>query len=98
MRNLPSLQRILITGSADGLGRATAETLLADGHQVVVHARSEQRLAAIEDLLDCGALAVTGDLSDLGQTRRVADQANQIGPFDTVIHNAGVYSGQAVCR
>src|SRR5919107_1798020 len=88
--------RTFITGSADGLGRATAHTLLAQGHQVVVHARSQQRLGAVRDLLDRGALAVIGDLSDLEQTRSVADQANQFGRFDAVIHNAGVYSGRGV--
>jgi NAD(P)-dependent dehydrogenase (short-subunit alcohol dehydrogenase family) len=90
------MPRTFITGSADGLGRATAQTLLAQGHQVVVHARSQQRLDAVRDLLDRGALAVVGDLSDLEQTRSVADQANQIGRFHTIIHNAGVYSGPDV--
>jgi NAD(P)-dependent dehydrogenase (short-subunit alcohol dehydrogenase family) len=90
------MPRTFITGSADGLGRATAQTLLAQGHQVVVHARSQQRLDAVRDLLDRGALAVVGDLSDLEQTRSVADQANQIGRFHTIIHNAGVYSGRDV--
>jgi NAD(P)-dependent dehydrogenase (short-subunit alcohol dehydrogenase family) len=33
---------------------------------------------------------VLGDLSDLGQTRDVAHQANGFGRFDAVIHNAGV--------
>jgi NAD(P)-dependent dehydrogenase (short-subunit alcohol dehydrogenase family) len=37
------MARILITGSADGLGRAAAETLLEDGHEVIVHARSTHR-------------------------------------------------------
>jgi NAD(P)-dependent dehydrogenase (short-subunit alcohol dehydrogenase family) len=90
------MPRIWITGSADGLGRATAETLLSEGHQVVVHVRSRQRLHAVQDLLDRGASAVIGDLSDLEQSRSVAEQANQIGRFDTVIHNAGVYSGPSV--
>jgi NAD(P)-dependent dehydrogenase (short-subunit alcohol dehydrogenase family) len=88
--------RTFITGSADGLGLATAQTLLAQSHQVVVHARSQQRLDAVRDLLDRGALAVLGDISDLQQTRSVADQGNQIGPFGAVIHNAGVYSGAGV--
>ena len=41
------MKRILITGSTDGVGRATAEALLGDGHQVVVHARTPARLAAV---------------------------------------------------
>ena len=85
--------RILVTGSADGLGRAAAETLVSEGHEVIVHARNAQRLAAITSLVDRGASAVVGDLSDPDQTRTVADRVNQLGPVDAVIHNAGVYSG-----
>jgi NAD(P)-dependent dehydrogenase (short-subunit alcohol dehydrogenase family) len=33
------MTRVFITGSADGLGRLAAETLLDDGHEVVVHVR-----------------------------------------------------------
>ena len=88
--------RIFVTGSADGLGRAAAQTLLADGHEVVVHLRGQQRLGAVEDLLNHGAIAVFGDLSDLRQTERVADQVNRLGRMDAVIHNAGVYSGRQV--
>ena len=43
--------RIFITGSAGGLGRATAQTLLDDGHEVIVHARSVERLTAVNDLM-----------------------------------------------
>src|SRR5512133_4127831 len=50
--------RIFITGSADGLGRAAAQTLLRDGHEVIVHARNRDRLTAVRDLLDRGAAAV----------------------------------------
>lgn len=66
------MARIFITGSADGLGRATATTLLGDGHDVIVHARSTERLSAVQDLLDRGASGVTGDLTDLKQTHEVA--------------------------
>lgn len=82
--------RVFITGSADGLGRATAQTLLENGHDVVVHARSTARLDAVQDLVDGGAAAVVGDLSDLEQTRDLARQVNAIGHMDAVIHNAGV--------
>ena len=88
--------RIFITGSADGLGHAAAKTLLADGYQVVVHVRSQARLTAVQDLVDQGAIATIGDLSDFAQTRDLASQVNKIGQMDAVIHNAGVYSGPQV--
>jgi NAD(P)-dependent dehydrogenase (short-subunit alcohol dehydrogenase family) len=87
------MARIFITGSAGGLGRAAAQTLLGDGHEVIVHARSAERLAAADALIGRGASAVVGDLADLDQTRAVADQVNRRGRVDAVIHNAGVYSG-----
>jgi len=88
--------RVFITGSADGLGRAAAQTLLDDGHDVVVHARNQDRLDAVRDLLDRGAEAVVGDLSGPEETRDVADQVNRLGQMDAVIHNAGVNSGPNV--
>lgn len=90
------MTRVLITGSADGLGRAAAQTLLEQGHTVVVHARNRDRLTVVRDLLDQGAAPVVGDLSDPDQTRGVADQVNRLGRMDAVIHNAGVYTGRHV--
>jgi NAD(P)-dependent dehydrogenase (short-subunit alcohol dehydrogenase family) len=90
------MARILITGSADGLGRASAQTLLEAGHHVVVHTRSRERLAAVRDLLDQGADPVVGDLADLEQMREVAEQANALGRMEAVIHNAGVYTGRQI--
>ena len=84
------MARIFITGSADGLGRAAAETLLSAGHEVIVHARSNDRLVAVGDLVERGASSVVGDLADLSHTRGVADQVNELGRLDAVIHNAGV--------
>lgn len=85
--------RVFITGSADGLGHAAAKTLLAQGHDVVVHVRSQARLPAVKELVDQGAVATIGDLSDLAQIRDLASQVNAIGRMDAVIHNAGVISG-----
>jgi NAD(P)-dependent dehydrogenase (short-subunit alcohol dehydrogenase family) len=88
--------RVFITGSADGLGRAAAQTLLEQGHKVVVHARNQDRLTAVRDLMDRGAAAVVGDLSDPEETRDVAGQVNRLGQMDAVIHNAGVNTGPNV--
>lgn len=85
--------RVFITGSADGLGHAAANTLLAQGYEVIVHVRSQTRLSAVSDLVDQGAIATVGDLSDLAQIRELASQVNSIGPMDAVIHNAGILSG-----
>ena len=85
------MSRIFITGSADGLGRAAAITLMAEGHQIVLHARSSERAAAFADLAPRAAAIVTGDLGSAAETRAIADQVNKIGRMDAVIHNAGVY-------
>jgi NAD(P)-dependent dehydrogenase (short-subunit alcohol dehydrogenase family) len=90
------MARVFITGSADGLGRATAQTLRDGGHEIVVHVRHSDRIPAVRDLVDGGAVAVVGDLSDLEETRGIADQVNRLGPMDAVIHNAGVISGPHV--
>src|SRR3954454_17573795 len=90
------MARVVITGSADGLERLAADSLLAQGHEVVVHARNRERLAAVSDLLDRGAAAVVGDLSHLDETRHVAEQVNRLGRMDAVIHNAGGVRGPAV--
>ncbi|MGY8663336.1 SDR family NAD(P)-dependent oxidoreductase [Bradyrhizobium sp. UFLA05-109] len=83
---------VFITGSADGLGRAAAESLLDDGHEVVLHARSADRAATIANLASRAAGVVVGDLRSGAETRSIADQINAIGRMDAVIHNAGVYS------
>jgi NAD(P)-dependent dehydrogenase (short-subunit alcohol dehydrogenase family) len=81
---------VFITGSADGLGAMAARRLIADGHQVVLHARSEQRALAALAAAPGATAAVHGDLSSIDQVRGVAEQANRRGRFDAVIHNAGV--------
>jgi NAD(P)-dependent dehydrogenase (short-subunit alcohol dehydrogenase family) len=86
-----TVNRIFITGSTDGLGRAAARTLLDEGHEVVLHARSTARAAALADLTPRAAGVAIGDLSSAAETRSIAEQVNKIGRMDAVIHNAGVY-------
>jgi NAD(P)-dependent dehydrogenase (short-subunit alcohol dehydrogenase family) len=90
------LSRILVTGAADGLGRAAADSLLSAGHRVVLHARNQQRAASLGPLADRGADIVVGDFTDREAVRRVAAELNDAEPLDAVIHNAGVWSGPAV--
>jgi NAD(P)-dependent dehydrogenase (short-subunit alcohol dehydrogenase family) len=85
------MRRIFITGSTEGLGRDAAQTLINEGHVVVLHARSKERAKALADLAPQAAGVVIGDLASAGQTRALADQVNKIGRMDAVIHNAGIY-------
>jgi len=80
--------RIFITGSTDGLGRLAAESLIQQGHRVIVHARSEIRAmeAGFTDIED----VVIGDLSSIAEMREVSAQVNELGGLDAIIHNAGV--------
>ncbi len=84
--------RVFITGSADGLGRLSARQLIAEGHEVVLHARSEARGREALQGAPGAAGVLTGDLSSIAQTRHLAEAANASGRFDGVIHNAGVYT------
>ena len=88
--------RIFITGSADGLGLAAAESLLADGHDVVVHARNQDRAANLDKLVERGADLVVGDFTNRSAVKRIAAELNGRDRLDAVIHNAGVWSGPAV--
>ncbi len=81
------MSRIFITGSSDGLGLAAARTLVAEGHEVVVHARSRKRASVLAGF----ASVVIGDLSSATETRSIAEQVNKIGRMDAIIHNAGIY-------
>jgi NAD(P)-dependent dehydrogenase (short-subunit alcohol dehydrogenase family) len=84
--------RVFITGSADGLGQLTAQQLIAEGHEVTLHARSERRGRDALAGAPGAAGVLIGDLSSIDETRRLAEEANAGGRFDGVIHNAGVYA------
>jgi NAD(P)-dependent dehydrogenase (short-subunit alcohol dehydrogenase family) len=86
------MARIFITGSTDGLGRAAALTLIAGGHEVVLHARNEERVAELAELAPRSAGVVVGDLASRAETLGLADQVNALGRMDAAIHNAGLYS------
>ncbi|WP_093467942.1 SDR family NAD(P)-dependent oxidoreductase [Streptomyces melanosporofaciens] len=90
------MSRILVTGSADGLGRAAADSLLSAGHDVIVHARNHERAAGLDALVGRGAHLVVGDFTDRDALRHIAAELNDTQPLDAVIHNAGVWSGRPV--
>jgi len=85
------MARIFITGSADGLGQLAAGSLIAKGHEVVLHARNSSRTQDAMAKTPGAKKVLVADLADIGETMALAGQVNQLGRFDAVIHNAGVY-------
>jgi NAD(P)-dependent dehydrogenase (short-subunit alcohol dehydrogenase family) len=85
------MSRIFITGSTDGLGLAAARTLIAQGHEVVLHARSSTRAATVSGLTAGAAGIVIGDLASAVETQAIAEQVRRIGRMNAIIHNAGIY-------
>jgi NAD(P)-dependent dehydrogenase (short-subunit alcohol dehydrogenase family) len=79
-------QRVLVTGSTDGLGRRVAAELAALGARVLVHGRDPGKVeqAAGEAGAEAGLVA---DLASLDEVRRLAEEA---GELDTLVNNAGV--------
>jgi NAD(P)-dependent dehydrogenase (short-subunit alcohol dehydrogenase family) len=85
-----TMSKVLITGSSDGLGLMAATRLIAAGHEVVLHARNQGRARDAQARAPKAYGVVVGDLASIVETRGLADQANRLGPFDAIIHNAGV--------
>ena len=90
IRNIIRVSRIFITGSSDGLGLMAARLLIADGHHVVLHGRDPRRAEAARAQAPGAAGSVVGDLTSRHQCRDLARQADALGPFDAVIHNAAI--------
>jgi NAD(P)-dependent dehydrogenase (short-subunit alcohol dehydrogenase family) len=92
--------KIFVTGSADGLGLLAAKQLVKNGHEVVLHARNETRGEQALQQVPGATDLLTADLSDMEETKALAEEANAFGTFDAVIHNAGVYQvgAQALLR
>jgi NAD(P)-dependent dehydrogenase (short-subunit alcohol dehydrogenase family) len=82
--------KVLITGSSDGLGKMAAQRLVAGGHDVILHARNDDRARYAMKRAPGARQVLIGDLSSIAEIRAVAGQANAAGPFDAIIHNAGV--------
>lgn len=84
------MARVFISGSSTGLGLMAGQLLVEQGHRVVLHARNDERREDARRALPQADAVVVGDLSTVHGARRVAEQVNQLGYFDAVIHNAGI--------
>ncbi|KRN13093.1 oxidoreductase, short-chain dehydrogenase reductase family protein [Fructilactobacillus fructivorans] len=85
---------VVITGASSGIGEATAKMLAKNGAKVVLGARREDRLRAIQEDIEAagGVVAIQKtDVTKLDEVRNLASMAvDQFGRIDVWMNNAGV--------
>lgn len=83
----------LITGASEGLGAEFARIAAAEGRNLILTARSEDKLQALaEELRRDGSEinVIPADLSDLAQAESLWATASSLGHIDVLINNAGL--------
>jgi NAD(P)-dependent dehydrogenase (short-subunit alcohol dehydrogenase family) len=85
--------RALVTGSTKGIGRAIAETLAANGAEVVINGRKSPDVeAAIKDIRSKQPKArLAGATGDVADAEGVANIIKASGAIDILVNNAGVF-------
>ncbi|HEU4734613.1 MAG TPA: SDR family NAD(P)-dependent oxidoreductase [Kofleriaceae bacterium] len=93
---------VLVTGSTDGIGRATVRALAAGGLKVILHGRSKPKvdaaLAALTEELPGAELeGVSFDLASPDAVRRGAEQIlARVPELHVLVNNAGIFAGERV--
>jgi NAD(P)-dependent dehydrogenase (short-subunit alcohol dehydrogenase family) len=85
-------RRILVTGASSGIGRAVAAAVAGLGAQVLLTGRDAARLAEVRASLPGGGHSdAPFDLADTDAIPSwFKEQAQSFGPFDGVVHSAGI--------
>src|SRR5207253_1408059 len=80
----------IVTGGSRGLGRATAEVLVAEGARVVVSSRSQESVDATVDALGRSAVGVAADNADPETPARLVSAArDHFGRLDGALISVG---------
>src|SRR6202046_2857380 len=84
-------QTAAITGAARGIGRATAQALLAQGMKVAIGDVDIDAARKTADELVPSAVALPLDVTDRASFTAFLDGAEeQLGPLDVLVNNAGI--------
>lgn len=87
-------QTVVVTGGSKGLGKDIALTFAELGANLAISGRNQEALdATLKELRahNPNCIAVGGDLSDIGEVRKLIDTAAEaFGTIDVLVNNAGV--------
>lgn len=84
-------EKIWIIGASDGIGAALAEQWAARGAQLILSARSGQKLEALRTRLGEGHVVVAVDVADRISVDAAARRVAGLGPLDRVVTLAALY-------
>ncbi len=83
---------ILITGSSTGIGAAVARRCIAQGAQVMVHGRHQERMAALCDELGSSAHYVIASLEETSTPKKLVQATmDAFGAIHGLVNNAAIY-------
>ena len=91
------MKTILVTGSTDGIGFQTVKRLVLEGHNVLIHGRSLQKVQNVVNELSSingGTIdSIVADLTDMKDVKKLTNEVKQnYSKLDVLINNAGVYN------
>lgn len=91
---------ILITGATAGIGEVAAQTLAAQGHEIIIVGRNLQKAECVAERIrikmgNNNIYYLLADFSDLQQIRQLAEQVKtKYSKLDVLVNNAGTYYGK----
>lgn len=93
-------QTAIVTGGADGIGKAVANRLASEGASVTIFDFNEQKLASAQAQFEDDGLSITGMKVDIGEDSAVRESiaavATRSGRLDILVHCAGIVGPNGV--
>ena len=86
-------KKAFVSGSTQGIGYAIAESLLAEGAEVVINGRSADGVTAAVRKLEAAVpgAAVTGVPADFADAAQVRELLGSLGEVDILVNNVGIF-------
>jgi NAD(P)-dependent dehydrogenase (short-subunit alcohol dehydrogenase family) len=93
----------LITGGSEGIGRATAQELAAEGVRVAIYARRpevlEEAAAGIRSATGGEVVAIAADVREPEEVQRIINETRaKLGPVTLLVNNAGTSAAGSIER